>query len=80
MGDMGEIFRDLKEYQKQKRNERNEKYYPQLIKLGAIEKSAGVLELEGWFLYPTKGFAMNKKNNKKRINLDNFIQKHSIIK
>lgn len=79
MGDMREYFEDLKEINKQKRTQRKEKYKPQLIKLGAIEKSSGVYELNGWFCYPTKGFAMNKYNSKQRMNLDKFIKQNKGI-
>ena len=57
------------------REKNNAKYEPQLIELGAIKKSDGVYELDGWFLYPTKGFAMNKENVYKRIRLSRFIKK-----
>lgn len=77
MGDMAEYFNDLKEINKQKREKRNEKYEPQLIELGAIEKSSGVYELNGWFCYPTKGFAMNKYNTKQRMSLNEFIKKEN---
>lgn len=76
MGDMREYFEDLKEINKQKRTQRNEKYEPQLIKLGAIEKSSGVYEFNGWFCYPTKGFAMNKNNSRQKMGLDKFINKY----
>ena len=75
MGDMGEIFRDMKKHNKQKRIENNNKWYPILINLGAIQKSDGVLQLNDWFLYPTKGFAMNRKNSKKRMSLHKFIKR-----
>lgn len=76
MGDMREYFEDLKEINKQKRTQRNEKYEPQLIELGAIEKSSGVYEFNGWFCYPTKGFAMNKSNSRQKMGLDKFINKY----
>ena len=76
MGDMREYFEDLKEIHKKRKADTNEKYQPQLIKLGAIEKSSGVYEFNGWFCYPTKGFAMNKYNSKQRTNLDKFINKY----
>lgn len=71
---MAEYFNDLKEINKQKREKRNEKYEPQLIELGAIEKSNGVYEFNGWFCYPTKGFAMNKYNSRQRMRLDKYIK------
>lgn len=77
MGDMAEYFNYLKEINRQKREKRNEKYEPQLIELGAIEKSSGVYEFNGWFCYPTKGFVMNKYNAKQRMNLDKFIKKEN---
>lgn len=76
MGDMAEYFNDLKEINRQKREKRNEKFEPQLIELGAIKKSSGVYELDGWFCYPTKGFAMNKYNTKQRMSLDKFIKEN----
>lgn len=73
---MAEYFNDLKEINRQKREKRNEKFEPQLIELGAIKKSSGVYELDGWFCYPTKGFAMNKYNTKQRMSLDKFIKEN----
>lgn len=74
MGDMGDIFREMKEITKEKRKKRNEIYEPKLIELGAIKKSEAVYELDEWFCYPTKGFCMNKKNNKQKMGLDKFIR------
>lgn len=73
MGDIGDLFRDLKEANKEHRQKKNEKYEPQLLEIGAIEKSYNVYEYDGWFCYPTKRFAMNKKNSQERINLQKFI-------
>jgi len=78
MGDMGDFFREQKEYVKEKRQEKNDKYEPQLINMGAIKKSCAVYEFGDWLCYPTKGFAMNKKNVKERMGLDKFIKIKSI--
>ena len=77
MGDLAEFYREEKERYKERCINRNEKYEPQLIAIGAVCKSDGVYELDGYFLYPTKGFAMSKKNPRKRVNLDKFIKRHS---
>lgn len=77
MGDLAEFYREEKERYKERCINRNEKYEPQLIAIGAVCKSDGVYELDGYFLYPTKGFAMSKKNSRKRVNLDKFIKRHS---
>ena len=76
MGDMREYFDDMKEIYKQRKADRNEKFEPQLIELGAIKKSDAVYEFNDWFCYPTKGFAMNKRNSKQRMRLDKFINKY----
>ena len=77
MGDMGEVFSAMKEHNKKMRTKRNAKYEPLLKKIGAIEKADGVWEYGAdWFCYPTKGFAMHKKNHKK-MNLDKFINFYS---
>lgn len=64
MGDMREDFDALKEMIKIRRERRNNYYEPKLKELGAVWKSDGIYEYQGWFCYPTKGFAMNKKNNR----------------
>lgn len=73
MGDMREYFDAMKEIYAQRRVDRNEKFEPQLIELGAVLKSTAVYELNGWICYPTKGFAMNKYNCKERKQLQKFI-------
>lgn len=78
MGDMGDFFREQKEYIKEKRQIKNNKYEPQLISMGAIKKSCGVYEFGDWLCYPTKGFAMNKRKTKERVYLDKFIKINSI--
>lgn len=77
MGDMGEIFRDMREHNKQVREKRKNKYEPLLEQIGAELKSDSVYQFKDWFLYPTKGFAMNKYNSKKRMSINDFIKKVS---
>lgn len=74
MGDMGEIFSAMREHNKEVRQKKRDNFEPKLKEIGAIEKSDGVWELNGFFLYPTKGFAMNKKNPDDRRNLNKFIK------
>lgn len=65
-----------------KRADRNEKFEPQLIELGAVLKSTAVYKLDNWLCYPTKGFAMNKRNYKECKQLQKFIneikEKHNV--
>lgn len=80
MGDMREYYEDMKEIYRQRKADRNAKFEPQLIALGAILKSEAVYELNGWLCYPTKGFAMNKRNTKQRMQLQKFIDKETSCK
>jgi hypothetical protein len=66
MGDIAEYFTIYAEIHKQKREERKAKYEPILKQIGAVLKSDGVYMLNDWFLYPTKGFAMNRYNYRKK--------------
>ena len=77
MGDMGDIFKEFKEYDKERKAKCSENYIPMLEKLGAIKKSDGVYEYKNWFLYPTKGFAMNKQNTSIRHPLEQFIKRNT---
>jgi hypothetical protein len=74
MGDMTEEFNDLKEWNKQKKIEKNNKYEPLLIKINALKKADGIYELNDWLIYPSKGFCMNKFNTKKRISIEKFLK------
>ena len=80
MGDMREDFKFMKEMYDRRRADRNAKFEPQLIELGAILKSEAVYELNNWFCYPTKGFAMNKQDTKQRMQLQEFIDKEKSCK
>lgn len=54
----------------------NEKWKPLLIAAGAQYKAPGIYEFLGWFCYPSKGFAMNKSDFKKRIRLSRFFKRY----
>lgn len=79
MGDMAEYFTIYAEISKEKRKKRNEKYEPLLKLIGAEWKSNGVYMLGNWFMYPTKGFAMNKYSKEKR-NLETMIREITYVK
>lgn len=72
-----EYWQAEKEDFKKRCEKRNNIYEPELIKIGAHKKSDAVYEYDGWFCYPTKGFAMEKKNTQNRMGLDSFIKKYS---
>lgn len=75
MGDLAVFYKERKERYKERCVKRNEKYEPKIIEIGAIKKSDGVYQYGDWFLYPTKGFVMNKFNTKKRMRINRFIKK-----
>jgi hypothetical protein len=72
---MGEYFNALKEHFKEQRQKRNDKWEPILIEKGCIKKSDGVYEKGDWLIYPTKGFVMHKKKNKKRMSINQWMMK-----
>ena len=77
MGDMGDLFREEKEEFRIRCEKRNNRFEPLLIALGAVKKSDAVYDLDGYLCYPTKGFAMNKRNSNDRCNLAKFIEKRT---
>lgn len=77
--ELSEFWKEQKEQFRKRCLKRNDKYEPQLIEIGAECKSGSVYELDGYFLYPTKGFAMNKRNSHDRMNLDKFIAKYKKV-
>ena len=75
-----EFWQIEKEEFKKRCEKRNNNYEPRLIELGAIKKSDAVYEYDGFFCYPTKGFAMEKKKHKNRIGLDTLLNQSPAIK
>ena len=74
MGDMGEIFQAMREASKERREKRKLKYTGKLIAIGAEPKSDSVWQHKDWFLYPSKGFVMNRYNSKQRMSLDKYLK------
>lgn len=62
MGDMKEFFDAHKEYTRRRRKALSEHYEPLLKQAGAVWKTDGIWEYNGWFCYPAKGYAMSKVN------------------
>jgi hypothetical protein len=60
MGDMAEIFGLYGEIKKREREQRKTRFVGQLVGIGAEPKADGVWQYKDYFLYPTKGFAMNR--------------------
>ena len=77
MGDMGDFFQEEREAFKIRCEKRNNRFEPKLLAIGAVKKSDAVYELDGWLCYPTKGFAMDKRNSNNRKNLGKFIEELS---
>ena len=44
------------------------------FKKNAVEKSMGVWQHNEWFIYPTKGFAMNKYNTSIRMSINKIYR------
>jgi lysyl-tRNA synthetase class I len=57
-----------------------ERYKKLLKKMGAKWKSNSIYEIDGWLCYPTKGFAMEKRNTRNRVQLDNLEEALNEIK
>lgn len=74
MGDWGELNREIRETVKVRRKKRATYWEPILQTKGAIYKSEGIWEYNGWLCYPTKGFGMLKKQNKVRKSLRHILQ------
>ncbi|WP_428042761.1 hypothetical protein [Candidatus Avelusimicrobium fimicolum] len=66
MGDMKEFFDAHREMTRKRREARSAKYEPMLEQAGAVWKSDGIWEYNGWFCYPSKGYAMLRKNPRVR--------------
>lgn len=66
MGDMKEFFNAHKEYTRKRRKALSEHYEPLLKQVGAVWKTDGIYEYNGWFCYPAKGYAMSKTNTRIR--------------
>lgn len=76
MGDMGEIFQAMREASKERRAKRKLKYTGKLIAIGAEPKSDSVWQHNDWFLYPSKGFVMNRFNSMQRMSLDKYLERY----
>lgn len=74
MGELAEFYRDCNAAVKERREKRNAYYEPLLEQLGAEYKAPGIWEYNGWFCYPSKGYAMLRKNNRIRKPLRLLIQ------
>lgn len=75
MSDMTEIFREMIVNRKMAKGSKAKKYEPEFIEIGAVKKAAAVWQFEDWFLYPTKGFAMNRYNTDWRMSIPEFLNK-----
>ncbi len=62
MGDMKEFFDAHRKMTRQRREARAAKYEPLLERAGATYKAPGIWEYGEWFCYPSKGYAMLRKN------------------
>ena len=71
--DMAEFWREQRKEFKKRCEKRNAEFEPMLIKAGAIKKSEAIYMLGDWLCYPTKGFAMDKRNTNKRASLKKLL-------
>lgn len=71
--DMAEFWREQRKEFKKRCEKRNSEFEPLLIKAGAIKKSEAIYMLGDWLCYPTKGFAMDKRNTNKRTSLKKLL-------
>jgi len=73
MGELGDFYRDCNEYIKQRREKRAAYWEPRLEAVGGEYKAPGIWEYKGWFCYPSKGYAMLKKNTHIRTSLRKLL-------
>lgn len=73
--DLAEFWKEQRLSYKNRCFTRNQKFEPLLVKAGAVKKSDGVYMLGDWLCYPTKGFAMDKRNPRKRIGLRKLLNR-----
>lgn len=71
--ELAEFWRDQRKEFKKRCERRNSEFEPLLIKAGAIKKSEAIYMLGDWLCYPTKGFAMDKRNTNKRTSLKKLL-------
>ena len=77
---LSEFWKENKIAYKERCKKRNDKYEPLIISIGAVKKAEAVYELGDWFIYPTKGFVMNKKDTRKRMRINRFVKKINEVK
>lgn len=70
---LSEFWREQRDEYKKRCRRRNAEFEPMLIRAGAIKKGDGIYMLGDWLCYPTKGFAMHKRNSRKRIGLRKLL-------
>lgn len=73
MNELSEFWKYEKEEYKKRCERRNSEFEPLLIQAGAVEKSEAVYMLGDWLCYPTKSFAMDKRNPRKRTSLKKLL-------
>lgn len=71
--ELAEFWREQRKEFKKRCEKRNAEFEPMLIKAGAIKKSEAIYMLGDWLCYPTKGFAMDKRNTNKRTSLKKLL-------
>ena len=74
MGDMGEIFKVMNEHAKLRRGAREDFYTPIVESLGGRYLNSSTYRLGEYNIYVSKGFAMHKSNQGKRIPLQIFLK------
>lgn len=65
MGDIGEMYNELRERRKQVAHYRGNRYAAELNAAGAEFKTEGVYRLGDFDCYPGRGYARNYRTNKK---------------
>lgn len=76
MGDMGDIFNDIREHKKMVRHHRANHYAHKLIAAGAVFLTEGVYRLGVFDCYPGKGYARHYQTNK-RTSIE-FVLKYNM--
>ena len=74
MGDMGDFFKDVKEYYRNRNRAREDFYAPIIEKLGGRYIAPSTYRLGEYNVYVSKGYVLPKSNKGKSIPLQVFLK------
>lgn len=73
MGDIGDMYNELREHRRKVADKREQEYEPMLEKAGAMFMTLGVYRLGDFDCYPRRGYARNYRTNE-RTSIEKVIK------